>query len=38
MRLLIHHSLNGQELATRALVRDLQSLAPGSPKEEGEPR
>ena len=28
MRLLIHHSLNGQELATRALVRDLQGLAP----------
>jgi len=27
MRLLINHSLNGQELATRALVRDLQSLA-----------
>ena len=26
MRLLIGHSLNGQELATRALVRDLQSL------------
>ena len=26
MRLLIAHSLNGQELATRALVRDLQSL------------
>jgi DNA repair protein RecO (recombination protein O) len=26
MRLLIHHSLNGQELATRALVRDLQRL------------
>lgn len=36
MRLLIHHSLNGQELATRALVRDLQTLAPGpSPKAEG---
>jgi DNA repair protein RecO (recombination protein O) len=29
MRLLIHHSLNGQELATRALVRDLQSLGEG---------
>jgi DNA repair protein RecO (recombination protein O) len=28
MRLLINHSLNGQELATRALVRDLQTLAP----------
>jgi DNA repair protein RecO (recombination protein O) len=26
MRLLIHHSLNGQELATRAMVRDLQRL------------
>jgi DNA repair protein RecO (recombination protein O) len=26
MRLLINHSLNGQELATRALVRDLQNL------------
>lgn len=26
MRLLIHHCLNGQELATRALVRDLQRL------------
>jgi DNA repair protein RecO (recombination protein O) len=35
MRLLINHSLNGQELATRALVRDLQSLAPGpSPRAE----
>ena len=29
MRLLIHHSLNGQELSTRALVRDLQSLGEG---------
>lgn len=29
MRLLINHSLNGQELATRALVRDLQSFTPG---------
>jgi len=38
MRLLINHSLNGQELATRALVRDLQTLSPGpSPKEEGSP-
>jgi len=35
MRLLIHHSLNGQELATRALVRDLQSFAPGAGKGEG---
>ena len=26
MRLLINHSLNGQELATRALVRDLQRI------------
>ena len=26
MRLLINHSLNGQELATRAMVRDLQKL------------
>jgi DNA repair protein RecO (recombination protein O) len=26
MRLLINHSLGGQELATRAIVRDLQSL------------
>jgi DNA repair protein RecO (recombination protein O) len=26
MRLLINHSLNGQELSTRALVRDLQRL------------
>jgi DNA repair protein RecO (recombination protein O) len=26
MRLLIHHCLNGQELATRMLVRDLQRL------------
>jgi hypothetical protein len=26
MRKLIHHCLNGQELATRALVRDLQRL------------
>jgi DNA repair protein RecO (recombination protein O) len=26
MRLLINHSLNGQELATRAMVRDLQAL------------
>ena len=29
MRLLINHSLNGQELATRALVREMQSLAEG---------
>ena len=33
MRLLINHSLNGQELATRAMVRDLQALeAPQSPR------
>ena len=38
MRLLINHSLNGQELATRAMVRDLQRLE-GDPlaKAEGEP-
>lgn len=30
MRLLINHSLNGQELATRALVRDLQRLDDGA--------
>jgi len=36
MRLLINHSLNGQELATRALVRDLMTLTPDpSPKGEG---
>lgn len=42
MRLLINHSLNGQELATRMLVREMQSLALDSPpsldsraKEEG---
>ncbi len=36
MRLLIQHSLNGQELATRALVRDLMTLSPDpSPKGEG---
>ena len=34
MRLLIHHSLNGQELATRALVRDLQRLEQGTRGEE----
>jgi DNA repair protein RecO (recombination protein O) len=28
MRLLINHSLNGQELATRAMVRDLQRMDP----------
>jgi DNA repair protein RecO (recombination protein O) len=33
MRLLINHSLNGQELATRAMVRDLQRMESG----EGEP-
>lgn len=31
MRLLIHHSLNGQELATRALVRDLQRIDESPP-------
>jgi DNA repair protein RecO (recombination protein O) len=40
MRLLINHSLNGQELATRAMVRDLQlmeeSVARPAPKGEGE--
>ena len=30
MRLLINHSLNGQELATRAMVRDLQALSPSA--------
>lgn len=36
MRLLINHSLNGQELATRALVRDLMTLSPEpSPRGEG---
>jgi DNA repair protein RecO (recombination protein O) len=36
MRLLINHSLNGQELATRALIRDLMTLSPDpSPKGEG---
>ncbi len=29
MRLLINHSLNGQELATRTLVRDLQRMEEG---------
>ena len=33
MRSLIQHSLNGQELATRALVRDLMTLSPE--KDEG---
>ena len=31
MRLLINHSLNGQELATRAMVRDLQRLESDPP-------
>jgi DNA repair protein RecO (recombination protein O) len=36
MRLLIQHSLNGQELATRALVLDLMTLSPDpSPQGEG---
>ncbi len=30
MRLLINHSLNGQELATRVLLRDLQRLEGGA--------
>jgi DNA repair protein RecO (recombination protein O) len=43
MRLLIHHSLNGQELATRVLVRDLQRMESGplpepAPKTDGEAR
>lgn len=37
MRLLINHSLGGQELATRALVRDLQTLGP-DPKGAGSAR
>jgi DNA repair protein RecO (recombination protein O) len=37
MRLLINHSLNGQELATRALVRDLQRIDPHpAPPSKGE--
>jgi DNA repair protein RecO (recombination protein O) len=35
MRLLINHSLNGQELATRAMVRDLQRMESPSPEGEG---
>ncbi|HLX22149.1 MAG TPA: DNA repair protein RecO [Usitatibacter sp.] len=31
MRILIHHSLNGQELATRSLVRDLQRIDEAAP-------
>jgi DNA repair protein RecO (recombination protein O) len=39
MRLLINHSLDGQELATRALVRDLMTFSPNpSPKGEGSKR
>ena len=37
MRLLINHSLNGQELATRTMVRDLQRMDP-LPNAEGEPQ
>jgi DNA repair protein RecO (recombination protein O) len=37
MRLLIHHSLNGQELATRAMVRDLQRMDEAAPGGEGTP-
>ena len=33
MRLLINHSLNGQELATRAMVRDLQRMDRGEVEE-----
>jgi hypothetical protein len=37
MRLLINHSLNGRELATRAMVRDLQALdEQPSPRREGD--
>lgn len=36
MRLLINHSLNGQELATRTMVRDLQRIEETSPKGVGE--
>jgi DNA repair protein RecO (recombination protein O) len=38
MRLLINHSLNGQELATRAMVRDLQALEQDHPPALGEGR
>ena len=43
MRLLINHSLNGQELSTRMLVRDLARMdnepsPPPSPKGEGDSR
>lgn len=38
MRLLINHSLNGQELATRAMVRDLQALEQSAPSALGEDR
>ena len=41
MRLLINHLLNGQELATRSVLRELQSLSPalvGSPQQVGDPR
>ena len=36
MRLLINHSLNGQPLATRAMVRDLQAMSPSEDREEGQ--
>jgi DNA repair protein RecO (recombination protein O) len=35
MRLLINHSLNGQELATRAMVRDLQRFDGDRPRDSG---
>ena len=35
MRLLINHSLDGQELATRAMVRDLQRMDSDPPPEGG---
>ena len=35
MRLLINHSLDGQELATRAMVRDLQRMESDPPPEGG---
>jgi DNA repair protein RecO (recombination protein O) len=38
MRLLINHSLNGQQLATRAMVRDLQRLENDAPPGSGEGR
>ena len=37
MRLLIHYSLNGQELATRAILRDLQRLDEDNAESGGAP-